>query len=343
MDKRELLMLAKDYVEGKHHVHGWYWSEKLDGVRAFWDGGVTINKPIRDIPWANTGLKNHLVPRGTGLWSRYGNVMCAPDWFIDKLPLGVPLDGELWLAPKCLEETRSIVSRHEPDGRWHAITFNVFDMPSLLEFCKTGIINNPNFTRTINEKDCFQYFSVEKKNMGCLTFRQILQGMKQLEENETLRIIGQNRLPYVDPMVIVYGSLGVILKNNGEGIVVRDPKSYWTPHRVKHFLRVKPLQDAECVVAGYNAGLGKHFGRLGSLVVEWESKQFDLSGFTDAERVITNPELFADHAGEKIPWMDVSYSEIFPLGTIITFRYNGVTNGGLPREARYWRKRDNPM
>ena len=46
-------------------------SEKFDGVRAVWDGKV--------------------------LRFRSGNVVNAPQWFIEKLPK-TPLDGELWLA-----------------------------------------------------------------------------------------------------------------------------------------------------------------------------------------------------------------------------------------------------
>src|SRR5437879_3286425 len=50
---------------------GWWMSEKLDGVRAYWDGKQFL--------------------------SRLGNRYHAPDWFVEGLP-DVPLDGELWLA-----------------------------------------------------------------------------------------------------------------------------------------------------------------------------------------------------------------------------------------------------
>ena len=50
---------------------GWWMSEKLDGVRAYWDGKQFL--------------------------SRLGNIYHAPDWFVAGLP-NVPLDGELWIA-----------------------------------------------------------------------------------------------------------------------------------------------------------------------------------------------------------------------------------------------------
>lgn len=63
---------------------GWWMSEKLDGVRADWDGKQFI--------------------------SRLGNVFVAPDWFKEGLP-ETPLDGELWVARKEFQRTVSIVRR----------------------------------------------------------------------------------------------------------------------------------------------------------------------------------------------------------------------------------------
>src|SRR6476661_1314162 len=54
-------------------LSGWWMSEKLDGVRAYWDG--------------------------TQFLSRQGNIYHAPDWFIEDLPT-IPLDGELWIDRK---------------------------------------------------------------------------------------------------------------------------------------------------------------------------------------------------------------------------------------------------
>ena len=62
-------MLAEKF-EGNIDPKGWYMSEKLDGVRCFWDG------------------KN--------LYSRNGNIFYPPDWFKDLLPKDLALDGELW-------------------------------------------------------------------------------------------------------------------------------------------------------------------------------------------------------------------------------------------------------
>lgn len=81
-----------------------YWiSEKLDGVRARWDGKQLISKN--------------------------GNLFHAPDWFIDDFP-DITLDGELWLARGQYQQTVSIVSRKAPHSGWKKVKLMVFDLPN---------------------------------------------------------------------------------------------------------------------------------------------------------------------------------------------------------------------
>jgi DNA ligase-1 len=100
--QKPALMLAKPYrsdIELKH-----YWiSEKLDGVRAYWDG--------------------------TQLISRQGNRFSAPDWFTQGFPKQV-LDGELWMGRNRFAEVSGAVRRQIPDpAQWQKIRFMVFDSP----------------------------------------------------------------------------------------------------------------------------------------------------------------------------------------------------------------------
>src|SRR5437773_1131861 len=77
---------------------GWLLSEKLDGVRAYWDGDR--------------------------LWSRLGNPFHAPAWFLDGLP-ALPLDGELWLGRKKFQRTVSIVRRQDESDLWQEVRYVV--------------------------------------------------------------------------------------------------------------------------------------------------------------------------------------------------------------------------
>lgn len=95
--------LANVY-EGEVALDGYWVSEKLDGVRGYWDG-------------------QRLLTRG-------GNPVNPPDWFTAGWP-EVPLDGELWLGRGRFAETSGIVRTDAPvDAEWREMTFMVFDLPA---------------------------------------------------------------------------------------------------------------------------------------------------------------------------------------------------------------------
>lgn len=95
------LMLAGVY-EGKVDVTRYLVSEKLDGVRARWDG-------------------KKLVSRG-------GNVFAAPFWWTRDFP-SEAIDGELWMGRGKFEDTLSVVRRSKPHPGWLNVLFLAFDLP----------------------------------------------------------------------------------------------------------------------------------------------------------------------------------------------------------------------
>src|SRR5258708_3004689 len=96
------LLLAETW-DGARDPTGCHRSEKLDGVRCWWDG-------------------KQLLSRG-------GNRFHAPDWFPQGLPLE-PLDGELWIGRKQFQRTVSIVRRHDGGELWKEVRFQIFDAPA---------------------------------------------------------------------------------------------------------------------------------------------------------------------------------------------------------------------
>jgi DNA ligase-1 len=98
------LLLAESW-DNTTDLSDWWMSEKLDGVRAYWDGKQFL--------------------------SRQGNIYHAPDWFIDGLP-SVPLDGELWIDRKKFQRTVSIVRRQDKNDLWNEVRFLVFDAPAVI-------------------------------------------------------------------------------------------------------------------------------------------------------------------------------------------------------------------
>lgn len=97
------LPLANVYQRGDNLADYWV-SEKLDGVRAYWDG--------------------------ERLWSRGGHVYQSPAWFTDGFP-DHPLDGELWMGRGQFAELSGIVRTARPDdAKWRHVAFHVFDLPA---------------------------------------------------------------------------------------------------------------------------------------------------------------------------------------------------------------------
>ena len=133
-DAGPLLLLAESW-DNATDLSGWWRSEKLDGVRAYWDGKQFL--------------------------SRQGNIYYAPDWFIKGLP-AQPLDGELWIDRKKFQRTVSIVRRQDKSDLWKEVRFLVFDAPAAsgcfedrLAFLKDALAKNAaNFARQHPHERC---------------------------------------------------------------------------------------------------------------------------------------------------------------------------------------------
>jgi DNA ligase-1 len=95
-------MLAKPW-EASLNPADFLVSEKLDGVRALWDGQA--------------------------LRFRSGRPIAAPAWFLAGLPPAA-LDGELWLGRHGFDRLSGTVRKQVPlDAEWRSVRFQVFDVP----------------------------------------------------------------------------------------------------------------------------------------------------------------------------------------------------------------------
>ena len=313
MPKREFLMKSHTYKD--QFIGGWWVSEKLDGMRAFWDGGISRNKPASEVPWANTlkDYKKRLAPIATGLWSMQGHVIHAPDWWLDYLP-DYMMDGELWTGRKEWHKTLSIVKRFEPDDRWEQVSYKVFARP------------DPNVVFADGD-------------LGWAT----LQGLKTEGRGMVLRdfyvtakpegswsLVPQETIPY---QYNIENMLNTVHKD-AEGIVFVDPCMKWESRRSPHSLKHKKWLDDEARVVGFTYGEGKYLGMMGALIMEYKGVMFKLSGFTDEERELQNVQYAAAHVNEDAPLSDVCK---FLRNSIITFKYRELSPEGKPKEARYWR------
>ena len=249
-------LLLADVWNPSINPTGWWMSEKYDGVRAYWDGEV--------------------------LWSRKGQVIHLPTYFLAELPHSIALDGELWMGRGKFEQTISTVRSERPDDRWRNMRFMVFDAPQAkglfeerMRFLHAILAEGNRFVRAVAQTRC--------------------QGINQL-------LVQRDR----------------VVRLGGEGLMLRQPESRYEGQRSSTLLKVKPYDDAEATVIAYEPGKGKFAGKLGALRVRTDDgRDFSIgTGLTDALR-------------QAPP----------PIGTVITYRFRGLTARGRPRFPTFFRVR----
>ena len=97
------LNIEKQNYYKNQDITNWYMSEKLDGIRAYWNGKEFLSKN--------------------------GNKIHAPESFFKNMP-NFPLDGELWTKRADFENIQSIVLDKKPSIHWNEITYNIFEAPN---------------------------------------------------------------------------------------------------------------------------------------------------------------------------------------------------------------------
>lgn len=114
------------------------------------------------------------------------------------------------------------------------------------------------------------------------------------------------------------------VKNGGEGLMLHRGSSLYAGQRSDDLLKLKTHEDAEARVLAHLPGKGKYAGKLGALLVEIPgldgrpARRFKLgTGFSDAQR-------------QSPP----------PVGSLVTFRFRGLNDSGIPRFASFMRLRE---
>ena len=220
---------------------------------------------------------------GQRLLTRAGQAIVAPAWFTAGWPAH-PMDGELWGGRGRFEATVSTVRQQLPDdAAWRSLRFMVFDLPA-----HPGV-----FTERVTA-----YQSL----VGSLG-------------KPWVAAVPQERV--ADHAHLLH-RLDQVVRGGGEGLMLHRADAPYRAERNDDLLKVKPHDDAEARVTGYEPGRGKHLGRMRALMVETpEGARFRIgSGFTNAQR-------------EQPP----------SVGSWITYRFRGQHGSGMPRFATFLRVR----
>lgn len=221
---------------------------------------------------------------GRQLRFRGGGLVPAPAWFLAQLPPQA-LDGELWLGHGRFDEVSGLLRRGDPeDPGWHALQYRVFELPGA-----------PG------------------------TFSQRARDIEALVSAAAWpQLLAVTQRPVADASEL-QRLLDAVVAQGGEGLVLHRADASYQTGRTEALFKFKPVQDAEAVVIGHEAGHGKYAGLVGALRVRNEAGQVFLlgSGLKDAQR-------------HQPP----------PLGSRVTYSWRGLTATGLPRFATLLRVRE---
>ncbi len=147
-------------------------------------------------------------------------------------------------------------------------------------------------------------------------FTERVEVMRQLTTTPFMEVIEQFR---VDSNKALMQKLDDIAGQGGEGLMLHRQTALYHSGRSEDLLKLKPFDDAEAVVIGYKPGKGKNTGLMGAIKVRMDNgKEFYIgTGFTQLQR--KNPPL---------------------IGSLVTYRYQGFTQSGIPRFAVFVRQRN---
>lgn len=276
---------------------GWFISEKYDGIRAIWDG-------------------EKFISRGQKVFTY------VPKFFIELMPPGIALDGEIWIARNNFKEISGISSlkisksrsQKEIDKIWkgtsdkNSVKYMVYDIP------------NSNQPFEIRMKLLEQIVSDRT-----ILWHDILENVSECP----IRFTKQTKIQNMEQLVNTYN---ILTKQGAEGVMLRAPNSPYETKRSKYLLKYKIKDDSEAIVRGYTLGTGKYKGLLGSLDCELiiDHKPSGIlfnvgTGFTDKDRnEYNNPKS----------------SLYIPIGSIISFSYMELSEDSIPRHPVYRGIRD---
>ena len=156
----------------------------MDGVRAFWNGHELISKQSK-------------------------RILC-PDWLVEDLPLGVALDGELWMGRNKFEKLMTLLHTSSQDDPWKEVMYVIFDMPHSNE-----------------------------------TYELRMEALNKIKLPSHAKIVSRIQYQGNDHLL---KSLTEIVKEGGEGFMLYKPQSLYIGERTQSLLKAKVIPSAICLL-----------------------------------------------------------------------------------------------
>ena len=257
--------------------------------------------------WASEKLDGYrALWDGSKFLTRTGKDITVPTWFSELMPPSVALDGELWMGRGKFRDCGLFRRKEACPVTWanSNVMFSVFDMPSSSKLFEERMED----LKDLIEDRCECRIKLELPE-EIVTVRCPIQIAEQVRVKNAA---------HLDKM------FQSVVSNEGEGMMIRKPKSKYEAKRSHTLLKYKATYDTECKIIGYKPGSGKNKGLLGAFrceLLKGKKVQFNVSGMTDKIRE--------------------NYKRTHPVGTVITILFNDCDPiSKIPRHPRYLRVKD---
>lgn len=296
-------------------------SEKFDGWRALWD------PEIKDFRKKDGGRLN--APESWVKRMEYLSILLARN-----PSQKVSLDGELYIGRGRLSDASRVLARKNWDSEeakeeaWNQLSFIIFDSPSLNGKDRDrelyGLDDFESLYRYFNDRTENAFFPHPKYRLSSVP-KKIIVDVKEdgtvvdMTTSEPVFFAPQFKVNDLDQLD---DALYQAVERNAEGFMMRQEDSKHELGRVQTILKVKPAFTEEGLVVGYEEGLGRREGKVGSLLMQTKlkdgtKKRWKLgAGLTDYDT--ENPP---------------------PIGSVVEYKFRAKTKTGSPVEASFLRAR----
>ena len=139
---------------------------------------------------------------GNKLLSRQGKEINYPEWFTKDLPSDISLDGELWMGRNTIEKLTTLINSTKiNEDNWKLVKFMIFDLPK--------------------SKEPFES-RIEQLAMITLPSHAIIVNHEKCKGNDH-----------------IFDRMKSITNENGEGLILNEPNSFYTNERTNSLLKIK--------------------------------------------------------------------------------------------------------
>jgi DNA ligase 1 len=167
----------------------------------------------------------------------------------------------------------------------------------------------------------FMVFDLPAQEGTFTTRLPVLNGLVARIDQPWVQAVQQSKAPQPEALQAL---LLQVTRTGGEGLMLHRGASAYRGARSDDLLKMKTHDDTEARVVAHLAGQGKYGGSVGALLVEMPA-----TALKPAQRFKLGSGL-SDEVRRNPP----------PIGSLVTYRYRGLNDSGLPRFASFLRVRD---